>query len=1345
MIEQINKIGEVWWDWMWPMFWQVSLLVALIGVVDIFLRKRIWPQVRYALWLLVFVKLLLPPSLSLSTSAIPHLRTLVDQVRKERAAANDPYGPPLFELYIVTDQPVMEPLDVPAGIAKIGAGGDTIELFDEAITTNMTELRPGASPSWQTYLMAVWLVGILILALWISVRFRKLRQAHSGKIDGDDLSQWFGQLLADTAKMLNLKRLPEVCLSRKIASPAVFGVFRPVLLMPLENSRHLSREQLEHVLLHELAHIKRGDLKMHALFMLLQIVYWFNPLLWFVRRQLQYLRELCCDATVARILREKTSDYRRTILQTAKWLLAKPKMRGLGLVGLVENPGRLLMRLRWLEKKTWKYRGLRTATVLAVIGLMFACVLPMAKAKQSAVKKGPKKAEVFAFDDFDGRLGLNWDILHIDQSHYSLTSKPGTLTITTQNGHFKEGNTNYKNVFLIDTPLQEAWDFQVTTCLSDFKPLEAYNQAGLICWDDEDNYLEWVYQQMKTKGLTFNAGVEANGPTQYTYIPAGGPFEKLWLRLTKRGNNYECSSSTDGESFTVHTVLHWGDGLPEKIGLFAIKGSLTRPSDVDASFEFFEVAAVSSEKTEPKAGLSGPSTEEAVVSYQIPKENLEIPEKLKPCAEILKKIYAALKKYEKEKGSLPDWLSDLVPDYLSAEMLIWPEDGPQSTPLAPEPHLPCSFGYQYSGSLILPQGEMSYREFKDKERKVWGDAVPLVRYYIDQQCLNISFDGRIYMSSTAWETEIKPLEGAPEILVLEKVSVPASPLSAKKKEVTAKPESVSGQPLKYRIPKENLDIPDELKACAERLRTIYTALKKYEKEKGTMPDWLSQLVPDYLDKDALLCPTHPSERPPLIPDPKLPCSYGYQYSNIPLSESVSMTQRQWKDEQRRLCGDVVPMVRCYGHGQCLNLSFGGQIYISSLVWERDLDPEGGALRRSASPSQTGTTQSVTTPVQRGEGGVSFEEDLEGFIREMDSRYPFFDLKGIRNDWEQTKKELRRQVKACQSDEQFLEIVTKAVMCLRDSHMWFRDAKAALPQWPPKYYPGISFMPAAEGRVVIMAGGEGLDANLKAGTIVDKIDGKDARQYLEDRARARWAEGGISGPQRARLFAYRIPLRSENKGQKHTITVLVDGKEVEIELTSNVEARGWPHWYNRPENLKQVGSCSYTKLPSGVGYIYLRHIDGTTGPGMKEAFAAYEDAKGWIIDLRGNGGGGYDQALYEALEALTHALAVIIDAGCTSAGETIARDLVRRGNARLFGSKTAGSSSAKRVWTFPSGITSLSVPTRSRWGIGGKPIEFNGIEPHVEVEAVPEEVAQGSNSAILRAEEYLAEVTVAETR
>ena len=70
------------------------------------------------------------------------------------------------------------------------------------------------------------------------------------------------------------------------------------------------------------------------------------------------------------------------------------------------------------------------------------------------------------------------------------------------------------------------------------------------------------------------------------------------------------------------------------------------------------------------------------------------------------------------------------------------------------------------------------------------------------------------------------------------------------------------------------------------------------------------------------------------------------------------------------------------------------------------------------------------------------------------------------------------------------------------------------------------------------------------------------------------------------------------------------------------------------------------------------------------------------------------------------------------------------------SASRASSSSKRTWTFPSGIATIRFSTRSRGGIDGKLIEFNGIEPHEVVEAVPEEVQAGKNSAILRAEEYI---------
>ena len=368
----------------------------------------------------------------------------------------------------------------------------------------------------------------------------------------------------------------------------------------------------------------------------------------------------------------------------------------------------------------------------------------------------------------------------------------------------------------------------------------------------------------------------------------------------------------------------------------------------------------------------------------------------------------------------------------------------------------------------------------------------------------------------------------------------------------------------------------------------------------------------------------------------------------------------------------------------------------------------------------------------------YKSDLEAFIREVDQTYPFFDLKGIRPEWSATTDRLLQQVTECKTDQQFFTLTLDAIRCLRDAHMQI-DTRSQLPKPPSEYFPGLAFMPATQQRVIVMFPGKDIDPFLKVGTIVVKIDGRDARAFLDDQAKAAWAKGGpFSSPQRAALFEYRIPLHGEKKGEKHRIVIEVgQGAQRLIELTSNTDALGWPHVYNPPRNLKPEGrSLAHAKLTSGVGYMYLRRVDPTIPPAMRAAIAAHPDVRGWIVDLCGNGGGGYDDTLIAALKSLPQPVACIIDEGCISAGETLARDLAQYSKARIFGTKSAGSSARKEPWKFPSGIASVILPRRGFTGLGGKIIEYNGISPDEVVEPVPEEAQRGQNSAILRAEKYI---------
>jgi regulation of enolase protein 1 (concanavalin A-like superfamily) len=241
-----------------------------------------------------------------------------------------------------------------------------------------------------------------------------------------------------------------------------------------------------------------------------------------------------------------------------------------------------------------------------------------------AAKRGVKleaeaAGDTFAFqalDSFDGKFGLNWKPVRPDPSHVSLTKTPGALTISTQLGsiHREEtdvalggGGIQAKNLYLIDNPLAHGGDFVATTCVSGFTPETHWQQAGLIVYNDDDNYLKFGYEYNLPNGggQAFCILIETDAKSGFHYLDnAHSGLKRYWVRLTKRGNRYEYASSSDGKSFTVHGEVEWGDGSPKQVGLLAKNGGNKDAGELDAAFEFFELRAPAPAPSQPVgAGL----------------------------------------------------------------------------------------------------------------------------------------------------------------------------------------------------------------------------------------------------------------------------------------------------------------------------------------------------------------------------------------------------------------------------------------------------------------------------------------------------------------------------------------------------------------------------------------------------------------------------------------------------------------------------------------------------------------------------------------------------------------------
>ncbi len=134
---------------------------------------------------------------------------------------------------------------------------------------------------------------------------------------------------------------------------------------------------------------------------------------------------------------------------------------------------------------------------------------------------------------------------------------------------------------------------------------------------------------------------------------------------------------------------------------------------------------------------------------------------------------------------------------------------------------------------------------------------------------------------------------------------------------------------------------EEKDDCINHLKLIYDAIQAYQVDHKDLPNWLSDLVPQYLtDANVLICPvskrTGKAESAGLA-DPKIASSYLYEFSPQPLGNALpanpAKTRREWKRRQMGLVGSVVPIVRCRLHKTVLNLAFDGKIYESPLSWE----------------------------------------------------------------------------------------------------------------------------------------------------------------------------------------------------------------------------------------------------------------------------------------------------------------------------------------------------------------------------------------------------------------------------
>ncbi|KAA6463059.1 TIGR03435 family protein [Acidobacteria bacterium AB60] len=271
--------------------WQSTLVAAIAALLTVMLRRN-RASLRAALWLVASLKFLLPFSLLIACGALlPHPHRVSLEQETTIYSALDFAGRPFHN-----GTPSAAPTPAPR------PGVPLAVFLPETIA-------------------AIWLVGSLtVLLVWLR-RWRHLHRSVSLASVTEDEREV--RILRRLESEFQLRQKISVLRSQQLMEPGIFGILRPQLLWPEGLTERLNEEEIESLLAHELVHVLRRDNLVAALHMVVQTLFWFHPLVWWMERRMVEERERACDeAVVARGATPAT--YAEGLLKACRFCLESP-------------------------------------------------------------------------------------------------------------------------------------------------------------------------------------------------------------------------------------------------------------------------------------------------------------------------------------------------------------------------------------------------------------------------------------------------------------------------------------------------------------------------------------------------------------------------------------------------------------------------------------------------------------------------------------------------------------------------------------------------------------------------------------------------------------------------------------------------------------------------------------------------------------------------------------------------------------------------------------------------------------------------------------------------------------
>ena len=302
-----NVAAEFWGDRMWAVLWQSTFFAAVVALACVLFLRRTSPAVRYWVWQIVAIKLLVMPFWTYAIARSTAIPAQPDPVQSTAVvAAREQAGVPQ-SIAAVATVPAHEAPDSPADVSTIEAEKPASDVRNAALARSL----PGRI-SWLGWLLCAW--GIVVVTQFVRILWQHRRLARLLR-ETTPADATLTALVREAAGRVGLQRVPYAVLTDVECSPFVCGICQAVLVLPRGLTATLSATELNHVLLHELAHVRRLDLVWGWIAELARIVYFFHPVMHWIAYRVRLERELACDQLAMATSGQGAAEYAATLVR----------------------------------------------------------------------------------------------------------------------------------------------------------------------------------------------------------------------------------------------------------------------------------------------------------------------------------------------------------------------------------------------------------------------------------------------------------------------------------------------------------------------------------------------------------------------------------------------------------------------------------------------------------------------------------------------------------------------------------------------------------------------------------------------------------------------------------------------------------------------------------------------------------------------------------------------------------------------------------------------------------------------------------------------------------------------